>query len=115
MGSSGPFWQKWWFWLIAAAVVIALPFSIKYAENHIAADVVVVDPPRKGCDAACLDTIVKMAPHRVVYVSCDSATLARDLKYLCGEGYEVEKVRCVDMFGWSGHIECVAALRRRGK
>ena len=83
-----------------------------YAENRIAADVVVVDPPRKGCDAACLDTIVKMAPRRVVYVSCDSATLARDLKYLCGEGYEVEKVRCCDMFGWTGHVESVACLRR---
>ena len=83
-----------------------------YAENRIAADLVVVDPPRKGCDAACLDTIVKMAPRRVVYVSCDSATLARDLKYLCGAGYEVEKVRCCDMFGWTGHVECVCLMSR---
>ncbi len=86
-----------------------------YAENHIAADVVVVDPPRKGCDTACLETIVKMAPRRVVYVSCDSATLARDLKYLCGEGYALEKVRCCDMFGWTGHVECVAKLVKQLK
>ncbi|MDE6893100.1 MAG: 23S rRNA (uracil(1939)-C(5))-methyltransferase RlmD, partial [Lachnospiraceae bacterium] len=70
----------------------------KYEKDGISADVIVVDPPRKGCDAACLDTILKMAPRRVVYVSCDSATLARDLKALCGGGYEVERVRAVDMF-----------------
>ncbi len=82
----------------------------QYEENHIRADVIVVDPPRKGCDAACLETIVKMAPRRVVYVSCDSATLARDLRYLCGEGYELKKVRCCDMFGWTGHVETVCLL-----
>ena len=83
-----------------------------YAENRIAADVVVVDPPRKGCDTACLDTIVKMAPRRVVYVSCDSATLARDLRYLCENGYELRKVQCVEMFAWSTHVESVAVLSK---
>ncbi len=85
----------------------------EFGENHIHADVVVVDPPRKGCDAACLDTIVKMAPSRVVYVSCDSATLARDLRYLCDRGYEVRKVRCCDMFGWTGHVETAVCLSRQ--
>lgn len=70
----------------------------QYEKNRVRADVIVVDPPRKGCDVVCLDTIVRMAPKRVVYVSCDSATLARDLKWLCGKGYRVEKVQMVDMF-----------------
>ena len=73
-------------------------------------DVIVVDPPRKGCDSVCLDTIVRMQPKRVVYVSCDSATLARDVKYLDERGYAVERVRCCDMFGMSGHVETVALL-----
>lgn len=82
----------------------------QYEKNHVYADVIVVDPPRKGCDAVCLDTIVKMAPKRVVYVSCDSATLARDVKYLGESGYVVERVRAVDMFGGSGHVETVCLL-----
>ena len=85
----------------------------KYEKEHIYADVIVVDPPRKGCDAACLDTIVKMAPERVVYVSCDSATLARDVKYLGERGYRVEKARCCDMFPMTGHCECVVKLERK--
>ena len=87
----------------------------KYEKEHIYADVIVVDPPRKGCDAACLDTIVKMAPERVVYVSCDSATLARDVKYLGERGYRVEKARCCDMFPMTGHCECVVKLVRKRK
>ena len=75
-------------------------------------DVIVVDPPRKGCDAKCLETIVKMAPQRVVYVSCDSATLARDLKYLCSEGYEVQKVQVLDMFAQTVHVETVCLLSK---
>lgn len=83
-------------------------------ENHgIRADVVVVDPPRKGCDQVCLDTIIHMAPRRVVYVSCDSATLARDLKYLGEGGYGVEKVQTVDMFGQGVHVETVCLLSNR--
>ena len=62
-------------------------------------DVIVVDPPRKGCDRVCLETMLKMQPERIVYVSCDSATLARDLKVLCEGGYELRKVRAVDQFG----------------
>lgn len=78
-------------------------------------DVIVVDPPRKGCDARCLETIVKMQPKRVVYVSCDSATLARDLKYLCGEGYEVREVQPVDMFPQTTHVETVCLLSRKAQ
>ena len=85
----------------------------QYEKNKVYADVIVVDPPRKGCDEQCLNTIVTMAPKRVVYVSCDSATLARDLKMLCEKGYEVEKVRCCDMFGWTTHVETVVLLSRK--
>ena len=77
------------------------------------ADVVVVDPPRKGCDGVLLDTITKMAPDRIVYVSCDPATLARDVKLLGEKGYMVGKVRACDMFGQGGHVECVCLLHRR--
>ena len=76
------------------------------------ADVIVVDPPRKGCDEKLLDTIVKMAPDRVVYVSCDSATLARDLKILCEQGYELKRVRAVDQFCHTVHTEAVCCLHR---
>lgn len=77
------------------------------------ADVIVVDPPRKGCDEALLETIVDMAPEKVVYVSCDSATLARDLKYLCGRGYEMRRVRAVDQFPMTTHVETCVLLQRR--
>lgn len=83
-----------------------------YEEEHIFADVICVDPPRKGCDEACLNTIIKMAPKRIVYVSCDSATLARDLKYLCENGYEIKKVRAVDQFGQTVHTETVVLLSK---
>ena len=73
-------------------------------------DVVVVDPPRKGCDKKLLDTIVSMTPNRIVYVSCDSATLARDLKLLVEYGYKVEKVQPVDQFGNTVHVETVVKL-----
>ena len=76
-------------------------------------DVIVVDPPRKGCDTKCLETIVQMFPKRVVYVSCDSATLARDLKFLCENGYEVKRVRGCDMFGQTVSVETVVLLERR--
>lgn len=82
----------------------------KYEEERVYADVIVVDPPRKGCDEACLNTMVRMQPERIVYVSCDSATLARDLKYLGENGYEVRRVRAVDQFGHSGHVECVVLM-----
>ena len=76
-------------------------------------DVVVVDPPRKGCDKKLLDTIVSMTPDRIVYVSCDSATLARDLKLLVECGYKVEKVQPVDQFGNTVHVETVVLLSHK--
>ena len=84
----------------------------QYEKNQVYADTIVVDPPRKGCDSVCLDTIVKMAPEKVVYVSCNSATLARDVKYLGERGYEVKRVKTVDMFPWSGHVETVVLLSK---
>lgn len=78
-------------------------------------DVVVVDPPRKGCDEKLLDTIVSMSPDRIVYVSCDSATLARDLKVLVECGYKVEKVQPVDQFANTVHIENACLLSRKAK
>ena len=83
------------------------------SEGMLHPDVIVVDPPRKGCDEKCLETILKMKPERVVYVSCDPATLARDLKYLCGEEYELREVQPVDMFPQSVHVETVVCLTHR--
>ena len=85
----------------------------QFEKNHVHADVIVVDPPRKGCDAVCLDTILKMRPERVVYVSCDSATLARDLRYLADGGYVVERGKCCDMFPGTVHVETVVELSRK--
>lgn len=87
----------------------------KYREEGVKADVIVVDPPRKGCDEALLQTIAQMQPKRVVYVSCDSATLARDLKYLAGEGYEVEKGTVVDQFPHTTHVETVCLMSKKEK
>ena len=84
----------------------------EYEKNGVYADTIVVDPPRKGCDGKLLETMVKMAPKRIVYVSCDPATLARDLKVLSGKGYEVEKVCAVDQFSHSSHVETVVRLRK---
>ena len=84
----------------------------KYREEGVSADVIVVDPPRKGCDEALLQTMVQMKPKRIVYVSCDSATLARDLKYLVSEGYEVVKGTVVDQFPHTVHTECVIKLQK---
>ncbi|MCD8012025.1 MAG: 23S rRNA (uracil(1939)-C(5))-methyltransferase RlmD [Lachnospiraceae bacterium] len=84
----------------------------KYEKEGIHADVIVVDPPRKGCDRSVLDTMLKIAPKRIVYVSCDSATLARDLKYLCAGGYELKKICSTDMFANSCHVETVVLMSR---
>ena len=84
----------------------------EYKKNGVYADVIVVDPPRKGCDETLLETMVEMNPERIVYVSCDSATLARDLKYLCERGYELRKVCPVDQFGMTVHVESCALLSK---
>jgi len=84
----------------------------KLYKKGIKADVVVVDPPRKGCDESVLETIVKMKPQKVVYVSCNPSTLARDLKYLDENGYKAEEVQPVDMFPQTMHVETVVLMSR---
>ena len=76
-------------------------------------DVIVVDPPRKGCDERCLEAMLRVQPERIVYVSCDPATLARDLRVLCDGGYEVKRLRGVDMFGMTVHVETVVLIQRK--
>ena len=85
----------------------------QYEKYGVYADVIVVDPPRKGCDEVAIQTMIRMAPKRIVYVSCDPATLARDVKMLAAAGYEVKKVCAVDQFGHSGHVETVVLLQRK--
>ena len=85
----------------------------QYEKTGIHPDVIVVDPPRKGCDATLLNTMLDMAPERIVYVSCDPATLARDLKILCAEKYTLEKVAVVDQFSHSVHVETVVLLSHK--
>ena len=90
-------------------------FIVGEAENvelTQKADVVVLDPPRKGCDEKLLSTLVNMGPKRIVYVSCNPSTLARDLKYLAENGFEVCEVQPVDMFPHTAHVESVALISR---
>ena len=87
-------------------------YAKDHPGEHAHADVIVVDPPRKGCEENLLHTMASMQPDRIVYVSCDSATLARDVKVLGELGYEVKKVRGVDQFPMTCHVECVVALHR---
>ncbi len=82
------------------------------AAEGVRPDVVVLDPPRKGCDAALVDTVVEMNPARVVYVSCDPATLARDLRLFAARGYTTRRVQPVDMFPRTAHCETIAQLMR---
>lgn len=85
------------------------------AADLLHPDVIVVDPPRKGCDDACLETMLKMQPFRIVYVSCDSATLARDLRILVDGGYEITRVRGVDQFANTVHVETVVLISKGDK
>lgn len=84
----------------------------EYREHQVRADVIVVDPPRKGLESNVIDTIASMTPERVVYVSCNSSTLARDLKLFSEKGYRTVKVQPVDMFPHSVHVETVALLSK---
>ncbi len=87
-------------------------YAMEHPGEKAHADVIVVDPPRKGCEESLLKTMAEMEPDRIVYVSCDSATLARDLKYLNREGYELVRVRAVDQFPMGVHVETVVLLSK---
>ncbi|MBE9067266.1 23S rRNA (uracil(1939)-C(5))-methyltransferase RlmD [Leptolyngbya cf. ectocarpi LEGE 11479] len=94
-----------------AGAVEALLLEIS-AQQSSPIDVVVLDPPRKGCDRTVLETLIKIAPARIVYMSCNPATLARDLKILCGHGYILKMVQPADFFPQTAHVECVAFLEQ---
>ncbi len=84
--------------------------------EEVRPDVIVVDPPRKGCDQKLLDTMLRMQPEKIVYVSCDPATMARDMKFLCADGgYELKKGCCVDQFSQTVHTEAVCLLSNTHK
>ena len=91
----------------------AASYAAKLSKEGVRPDVIVVDPPRKGCDQVTIDSIVQMGPQRVVYVSCDPATLARDLHKFHEKGYHCVKVQPVDMFPFSHHVENVVLMERR--
>ena len=96
------------FFVGAAEEVV--PEQYEKSKGRLKADVVTLDPPRKGCDEKLLQTVVRMQPEKIVYVSCDPATLARDLRYLCDRGYELRRVKACDMFGMGCHVETVVQL-----
>ena len=84
--------------------------TLKLVNEGKKFDYIVVDPPRKGLDLAGIDLIIKLKPTKIGYVSCNVATLARDLNLLCTRGYEIASVELVDMFPWTSHVECVAVM-----
>ncbi len=84
----------------------------KLYRQNIKADTVIVDPPRKGCEQEVISTITSMSPIKIVYVSCNPSTLARDIKLLEAGGYKLKEVQPVDMFPWSVHVETVIQLQR---
>lgn len=86
----------------------------KLYKQNIKADIVIVDPPRKGCEKEVIDTIINMSPKKVVYVSCNPSTLARDVKLLENSGYKLKKVQPVDQFPWTVHVECVILMQNCG-
>ncbi len=90
-------------------------FLVEMAEQNAKVDVVLMDPPRSGSDEAFLSSVVKMAPKKVVYISCNPETLVRDLKYLTRKGYKVMRGVGVDMFPFTEHVECVIMMQYCGK
>ena len=90
-------------------------FIVSMAQQNVKCDVIFMDPPRSGSTEKFLDCVAKLAPKRVVYVSCDPVTLARDLKYIAKKGYKVEKIQPVEMFCFTKHVECVIMMQYCGK
>lgn len=90
----------------------ATEFMVDMAAEWEKADVIFLDPPRSGSTKECLDAVVKMAPKRVVYVSCNPETLARDLAYITKKGYKAKEAVPVDCFPWTGHVESVCLLSK---
>ena len=84
----------------------------KLAQEHLRPDVITVDPPRKGLAADVVESIAEMQPERVVYVSCDSATMARDVKRFAELGYTATRAAAVDMFPKADHVETIVLLQR---
>ena len=97
----------------AGAAEEVVPAKYRESGGTLRSDVVVLDPPRKGCDEKLLQTVIQMEPKRIVYVSCDPATLARDLKYFGENGYVLKRICPCDMFGHSYHVETVCLLSKR--
>lgn len=91
----------------------ASTYANEVSESGMKIDVIVVDPPRKGCDESTLESMIAISPSKIIYVSCDPATLARDLKVLVAHGYGVEVIQPTDMFPYSFHVESVVLLQRR--
>ena len=85
---------------------------VDLAGQNIPVDVVITDPPRAGCSRDFLRSVVTLSPKRVVYVSCNPETLARDLSYLTRNGYKVTALQGVDMFPYTDHVECVAKIEK---
>ena len=90
-------------------------FMVSMAEKGEKADVVFMDPPRAGSDEAFLSSVVMLAPEKIVYISCNPETLARDLRYLTKHGYRAEESWGYDMFAWSEHVETVCLLSRKAQ
>ena len=86
--------------------------SVDAIDAHGTPDIMILDPPRKGCDTALISRILEAAPRRIVYVSCNPSTLARDAAVFCGSGYKLERIKAVDMFPHTTHVECVVLITR---
>jgi len=87
-----------------------VPLQYKQNKGKLKADIVTLDPPRKGCDEKLLETVINMEPKKIIYISCDPGTLARDLKYLCERKYQIEEIQPYDMFSQTMHVETACLL-----
>jgi 23S rRNA (uracil1939-C5)-methyltransferase len=87
--------------------------AARFAADGTKPDIIVLDPPRKGCDVKTLDACIEMSPSRIVMISCNPSTAARDAAYLCGKGYSLDVLRPVDMFPRTRHVECVVLMSRQ--